>query len=322
MKKYILALAVCFNLVSCDDAAITVVDSIGKIKDVVIVVENDLWEGAVGDTLRNNLAKPVDGLIRDEPVFTLNQIKPASFEGLLKKSRNYIFVQLGKKESVSIRKDAYANPQTGVVITAPNQTALARLIGQNASNIIEVLTTAEITEKQRLMEKVRMDAKPFQDQLGISIVIPKAYRYAKTEKDFLWIRKTIAEGTMDLMFYEVPLEAIQRDSSVVSQIVRVRDSVGGKHIEVNEPGVFQTEPMFSPYLHEVAVAGQFAYETKGTWEVKNMFMAGPFVNYAIYNPKKKNWLIAEGYVSAPNSEQRNYMFELEAILKSIEFIDK
>jgi hypothetical protein len=33
-------------------------------------------------------------------------------------------------------------------------------------------------------------------------------------------------------------------------------------------------------------------------------------------------LIIEGYVSAPNAEQRNYLFELEAILKGIEFKNK
>jgi len=319
MKNYILAIATCFALFSCDDAPVIIVDSIGKIKSVVIVVDNDLWEGVVGDTLRNNLAKPVDGLIRDEPLFSLNQIKPASFEGLLKKSRSYVYVKIGKEAKVTVSKDSYANPQTGIIITGPDKVAIARVIGENASAIIEVLTKSEITEKQRLMDKVRMNAQPFKDQLGINISIPKAYRYAKSDKDFFWIRKSISEGTMDLMFYEVPLETIQRDSSVVTQIVRVRDSVGGKKIIVNDPGVFQTEPMFSPYLHEVSVGGQFAYETKGTWEVKDMYMAGPFVNYAIYNPKRKNWLIAEGYVSAPNSEQRNFMFELEAILKSIKF---
>lgn len=322
MKKAVLVLIACVALLSCDDNPIKVVDSIGGIKDVVIVVDSYLWEDVVGDSLRNHLAKPVDGLIRDEPLFTLNQIKPASFEGLIKKSRNFIYVQIAEESKVNVAQDRYASPQTGIIITGKDKATIARLIGENANIIIQVLTKAEIKEKQRLMEKVRMDAVPFKKQFGIDINIPKAYRYAKTESDFFWIRKTINEGTMDLMFYEVPLETIQRDSSIVSQIVRVRDSVGGKHITVDDPGVFQTEPMLSPYLHEVAIAGQFAYETKGTWEVKNMFMAGPFINYAIFNPSRNNWLIAEGYVSAPNSEQRNHMFELEAILKSIKFLNK
>jgi len=50
-----------------------------------------------------------------------------------------------------------------------------------------------------------------------------------------------------------------------------------------------------------------------------MFMAGPFINYTVYNEEKKNWLVLEGYVSAPNSIQRNYLFELEAILRSARF---
>ncbi len=322
MRKALFLFLASLTLVSCDDKPIKVVDSIGGIKDVVIVVDSYLWEDVVGDTLRYHLAKPVDGLIRDEPLFTLNQVKPASFEGLLKKSRNFIYIKIAQESKVNVAQDRYASPQTGIIITGKDEATIARLIGENAEIIIQILTKAEIKEKQRLMQNVRMDAVPFKKQFGIDINIPKAYRYAKTASDFFWIRKTINEGTMDLMFYEMPLEAIQRDSSIVSQIVRVRDSVGGKNIVVDDPGVFQTEPMLSPFLNEVSIAGQFAYETKGTWEVKNMFMAGPFVNYAIYNPTKKNWLIAEGYVSAPNSEQRNYMFELEAILKSITFLNK
>lgn len=321
MKNLLLALFLTLLQTSCDDQPVKLVDSIGNIKDVVVVIDNNLWDGIVGDSIRNNLARPVDGLIRDEPLFTLTQIKPEAFQGLLKKSRNYIYVKTDDKEGVTVATDRFAYPQTGITIASTSVESLAALISKNANNIIEVLTKSEVTEKQRLMNKVTMDAKPLKSKFGFNIVIPKAYRYAKNESDFIWVRRTIAEGTMDLMFYEVPLDKIQRDSSVVTQIVKVRDSVGGKKIPVNEPGVFQTEPMFSPYLNEAAIGNRFAYETKGTWEVKDMFMAGPFLNYAIYNPKKKNWLIAEGYVSAPNSEQRNYMFELEAILKSIEFIE-
>ena len=102
----------------------------------------------------------------------------------------------------------------------------------------------------------------------------------------------------------------------------VRDSISAERIAVDEPGVFQTEPAFTPYLNESQIDGRFAFETKGTWEVKNKWMAGPFVNYAIYNKDRNNWLIIEGYVSAPNSTQRNYLFEIESILKSVEFLEQ
>lgn len=46
-----------------------------------------------------------------------------------------------------------------------------------------------------------------------------------------------------------------------------------------------TEARYAPYLFDVNVAGKKTYLTKGTWELKNDFMAGPFVNYAIKDTK-------------------------------------
>ena len=46
-------------------------------------------------------------------------------------------------------------------------------------------------------------------------------------------------------------------------------------------------------------------------------MGGPFVNYAIEDKVNNRYLVAEGYVYAPSLDKREYVFELEAIIKSI-----
>ena len=53
------------------------------------------------------------------------------------------------------------------------------------------------------------------------------------------------------------------------------------------------------------------------WEVENAVMAGPYINYAIEDKINNRWVIVEGFAYAPSVEKRNYMFELEAIIKSI-----
>jgi hypothetical protein len=42
-----------------------------------------------------------------------------------------------------------------------------------------------------------------------------------------------------------------------------------------------TEDSYSPYLFHINLNGKEAYETKGTWELKNDYMSGPFINYTI-----------------------------------------
>ncbi len=322
MRRLLLFVLLATLVISCNEKSVRINDSAGKLNDILVVVDSDNWDGQIGDSIRAVLARSVDGIVREEPMYSLNQVKPESFSGMLKKSRNYLFIQKSDSTGVAIRKDKYAKPQLGVIVRGPNTQAIAQVISDNADDIVTIFNDSEIAEKQRLISRVKLNTDDVATRFGIDINVPTAYRYAAVEDpDFTWLRRDIVEGTMDIMIYEVPLSDITRDSSVVQDIVRVRDSIGSRKIPVDN-GTFLTEPAFSPFVNETQIDGKFAFETKGTWYVKNKFMAGPFVNYAIYNEARNNWLIVEGYVSAPNAEQRNYLFELEAILKSIDFIEQ
>ncbi|MEN8816574.1 MAG: DUF4837 family protein [Nonlabens sp.] len=324
MNKIYVILAVCLAFISCDDKAIVVQDSSGRLNDILIVIENSDWDGALGDSIRKEFARPLDGIVREEPMFTLNHVKPSAFKGMLKKSRNYLLVKRSDSSGVSIKKDVYANPQLGIIVRGKDKKELARVISENADNMIAVFNQGEVERKQYLMDKVALNTDRLKERFGFDIIIPRAYRFAtyngEIDNNFFWLRRDIKEGTMDLMIYEVDRNRIKRSDSTVLDIVKVRDSIGAIKI-LTDGGPFQTEPAFSPFLNESQIDGNFAFETKGTWEIKDMFVAGPFVNYAIYNKQKDNWLIIEGYVSAPSSAQRNYLFEIEAILKSVRFVE-
>ena len=58
-------------------------------------------------------------------------------------------------------------------------------------------------------------------------------------------------------------------------------------------------------------------ETRGTWEVKNDYMAGHFLNYIIQDTTNNRLLVMEGFVFSPSIQKRNYMVELEAIFRSL-----
>jgi hypothetical protein len=325
MNKLYVILAICLAFISCNDQVIVVQDSAGRLNDILVVIENNDWDGALGDTIRKEFARPLDGIVREEPIFTLNHVKPTAFKGMLKKSRNYLYLKKSDSSGVSVKKDVYANPQLGIVVRGKNKKEISQVISENADKMIALFNQGEVERKQYLMDKVALNTDRLTERFGFEIIVPRAYHFAtyngEMDNDFFWLRRNITEGTMDLMIYEVDRNRIKRSDSTVMDIVKVRDSIGAIKI-LTEGGPFQTEPAFSPYLNESQIDGNFAFETKGTWEVKNMFMAGPFVNYAIYNKEKNNWLVIEGYVSAPSSKQRNYLFEIESILKSVRFVDK
>jgi hypothetical protein len=311
-----------FITAACDDKPVILRDSSGRLNDILVVTTNKDWESVVGDTIRRSLARPIDGIIRDEPLFTLNHIKPESFDGLLLKNRNYLLIEYGKKTGVIVEKNKFANPQTGIIVRGSTSEEIATTLWENADNIIDVISKGEVEQKNFLIQRTPLNTSRITDRMGVTINIPRTYRYAaKDDNDFFWLRRGIEAGTMDIMIYEAPYNAIKRDGNTVMDIVKVRDSIGAIKIPVDEGGVFKTEDKYTPYLNESQIGGQFAFETKGMWEVKNKWMAGPFINYAVYNKERNNWLILEGYVSAPNTTQRNYLFELEAILRSVQFTD-
>ena len=97
MKKIFLLIVSVVFFVSCKDSEAEkkaiLPESNAKINNVSIIIDESLWAGELGDTIRKKFAAPVDGLPQEEPLFTLNQYPSKIFEGFVRKSRNIIIVQ-------------------------------------------------------------------------------------------------------------------------------------------------------------------------------------------------------------------------------------
>jgi hypothetical protein len=53
------------------------------------------------------------------------------------------------------------------------------------------------------------------------------------------------------------------------------------------------------------------------WEMKNFQMAGPFINSIVEDKQHDRLVVIEGFTFAPSEDKREFMFEVEAILKSL-----
>lgn len=290
--------------------------SSGKINYLTVVMENDLWEGEIGEAVRKHLAAPVDGLPQEEPLFSMSQMPTVAFSGFARKNRTFLQIKKGGASDYTILKSKYANPQAGVVITGKTNHKIIKVLEDNLEATIAAFKSTEIREKHRRISKSLKKLPTLKEKLKVSLKLPTAYRIAKETASFFWIRKDIPQGSMNLLAYEVSPETIQKSPSTIEQVIKMRDSIGAIEILTDKGGVFVTEEAYAPYLFESTIDNRFAFETKGTWEVKNRFMAGPFVNYAIVDKANNRILILEGFVFAPSVNKRDHMFELEAIIKS------
>ncbi|WP_299213894.1 DUF4837 family protein [uncultured Dokdonia sp.] len=324
MKKLLVAILFLGVLVSCEKTSkkSTLEGSIGNTNELKIVMDKDLWQGNVGDTLRSTLAAPVDGLPREEPLFTLDQITPDKFIGYVSKSRIFLTIKLGEPSLFSIEEDVTARQQTGITISGENEDAIIALIKKHEDEMIKAFKDRELAAIQMRIGKSLENTDSLKSTFGITMRFPTAYDYTKREKNFFWMDKDIKRsGNMNITVYEVPLQAIDKDTFSVARIVRMRDSVSGANISLNQ-GRFQTERSFSPQLFETEIDGHFAWEMKGTWEVREgRLMVGPFLNYAIRDEKNNRYVVVEGFIFSPSLDQRDNMFELEAILRSTRFLD-
>lgn len=306
---------------SCDNASNTslIPESSGKINTLLVVVENMLWEENVGESIRDIFAAPVPALNQEEPLFNISQMPTQVFSGFVTKNRIILKIEKGKAAGVSYRKDEYAKPQTVVVVSGKTNQEIIDQMKNNSNKIISAFKKEEIKEKQRRIGMSLFDTKLIQDQLGIDIRFPTAYRIATHDNNFFWLRKDINTGNMDFMIYEVPLSQIHKsDSTTVGDIIRMRDSIGKAHIQSSVEGSYMiTEEAYAPYVFDTTIDGKPTIETKGIWDMKNAFMSGPFINYAIEDKANNRYVVVEGYVFSPSVEKRDHIFELEAILRSV-----
>ena len=323
MKRLITLLAIALVLVSCNNTSSNqriLPSSSGKINNLQVVVDNLLWEENVGEAIRNIFAAPVPALNQEEPLFSISQMPPQVFNGFATKNRIILKIEKGKPADTSIGEDVFAKPQTLIVVTGMTDQEIIDQMKTNSDKIIEAFKKEEIKERQRQINISLFDTKPIQEELGIDIKFPTAYRIATHEDNFFWIRKDINTGNMDFMIYEVPLSQIRKtDSTTVTDIIKMRDSIGKAHIQSSIEGAYMiTEEAYAPYVFNTTIDGKPAIETKGIWDMKNAFMSGPFINYAIEDKANNRYVVVEGYVFAPSVEKRDYIFELEAILRSLQ----
>jgi hypothetical protein len=320
MKHFLALFSVLFILTGCEEGkndAVIVSNSSGKINHLTVVMPNDLWNGEVGEAVRRNLAAPVDGLPQEEPLFSISQMPPEAFEGFARKNRLFLQVQKGQEAGIKMAENAYARPQKGVLITGETNEEIISLLDEHSGKIVTNFKQTEITEQQRRIRKSLKDNGPLEEKLGVSLKFPTAYRYAKESDDFFWIRKDIPHGSMEILVYEVPMSTVLKDTNIIGNIIEMRDSIGQTHIPGPTEGTYMiTEAAYAPYLFDSQIDGKFAYETKGTWEVKGAFMAGPFLNYAVVDEENDRIVVLEGFAFAPSARKRENMLELEAILKS------
>ena len=321
MKSYLITLVLLLTTISCQNkkSAPLVLSSNGNINTITVVMTDQLWAGTIGQAVRDMYAYPAEGLPQQEPLFDLKQIPPEVFTGFAQSSRSVLWIGIRDQTNIRIDKNTYAQPQTVAVFTAPTPTALTEIIISQSDEVIKTFRTQERAERLRRIRKSTFVNHGLDKKFGVTLTMPSAYKMHKENETTSWFQREIQKGHINLLVATIPYdENIVADQNL-EKIITQHDSIGKAFVPGRLPNSHLiTEKAYEPYIYSTTFGKKPALEIRGTWEVQGDFMAGPFLQYIIYDKSNTRNILLEGFVFAPSTVKRDYVFEIETVLRSLQ----
>lgn len=299
----------------------------GKAGEVVIVIDQGIWEGSVGTVLRDSLAADCPYLPQREPLYTLVNVAPSGFNNMFQIHRNIIIVNISSsvtEPGILFKKDQWAAPQCVIYINATDSETAVAIIKENSHKII---TTLEQAERDRLIantkryEELKL-APVVTEMVGGSPHFPSGYQLKKRTNDFIWITYDTQFTQQSILVFKYPVVEGENMMSPESLIAE-----NNEVLKNNVPGMFENTymtiaPVITPSVKYMKYKGHEFAEIRGLWEVHNDYMGGPFVAHAFYSQDGKDIIVLEAFVFAPKYDKRQYLRQVESVLYSFEWAKK
>lgn len=325
MKKIFLFLF-SFCLLSCFENEQEKKDLVAKNpylnqNSVTVLIPISLWNGKVGEKIREKFATPIVGLHDCEAVFTLLPIHSNYFPSDAKASRNILIISSSFKTQISHVKNKYAENQNIFTLQGKNEEILLNQLETSSKEIMNTFYNSElnlILAKNTINTKLQ---KQIKKKFLVDIQIPTDYEKALQGENFLWLRKDIGSGNNNLLIYTASFSALYNKNALVTNSLFIRNQVSKIYVLGKTEGSYMiTEQAYYPSFHTTEIQNNLAYEMRGSWEFHKDFMNGPYLNFAIRDNKRKRFIIVDGFAYNPVHSKKELLFEMEAIIKSTKIL--
>lgn len=317
--------------------------SSGPINLVSVFSNDDLYKQllpTLGDSLLFGRIFP--GLYYPaEVMFSTRHFDESALERF-NSTRLILNLKLGAPAFVA-EKNKFAKPQAYVEVRGNNAQEIADLLHQNQDSIINLYRWAD---RAFLLESFTSKAKtstPNLDAMGVSLLIPKDYKIARAEKNFVWYRKdqknTITNrdakknlvhkssfDILNILVYKIPYKKPQL---TLEDFIQISDSItglyteGGKEptfeylkkgedsirVEVKDYVMIEKNPAlmesydFTPLPKPAPHV--LAYEAQGWWSMTLSQMGGPYTSKILLNQDTNTLYIAQAILFAPLNQGKS-----------------
>jgi len=298
----------------------------GKLGEVLLIMDEEKWQGESGRVLRTAIMNDYPSLPQSEKTFEVTQIVPQGFSNIYKGHRNIVRINIGaqyKKAVIKIKKDAWAVPQMLIDIEAPSDSSFQKLVATHNTNIESYLLDAEFERiifnlKQNENSKV---TKKLISDYDISLAIPVGYEIYATKPNFLWIHhetSKLHQGIWIYMKNYTDTAEFRNDA-----LIALRNNVLKEHIPgPTDQSYMSTEMQLPVEFKRFEKEGNFTVEMRGLWRTEGDYMmGGPFMSHTTIDVSRNRFIMIEGFVYAGKQDKKLYMWQVEAIVRSLKILE-
>ena len=317
---YLSFVLVMLALVSCREGGKSMITpaASGRPYEVLVVADDRCWMSP-DSALFHVLDSDVPGLPQSERSFRISRIRPDFFERGMRLFRNIIIVDIQDiytQTKFKYTRDFYSSPQMIMTIQSPNQAYFAVYVTKNGQVIIDFFTRAEMNREVEQLKKKHSEvvSAKIASMFDCDVWLPVELNSYKQGDGFFWTSTNLND--MNFVMYSFPYT--DKNTFTKTYFIHKRDSV----MEVNLPGskegmYMQTADSAFVSVRNIAVKGDYAFEARGLWEMKNDAMGGPFVSHMRVDRANGRVIVVEGFVYNPGKLKRDQIRKLNACLYTL-----
>lgn len=305
---------------SCDKSTYFPLAS-GRPYEVLVVMDNTMWEAPSGRALFDILDTDVPGLPQSERSFRIMQIQPKDFDQTFRIFRNIIRVNIDPhiytQTRMKFTRNVYAMDQIVLSINTPSEEELRKFCVQNKQQVIDFLHHTEIN---RLVKELKKKySKPTYDlawqMFNCKLNAPDELKSYKKGTRFFWTSNNTATGLESICMYSYPYEGPHTFNK--EYVLAKRDSVMKENLPGEKPGMYMATDTLCTEVKAINVHNDYAMEIRGLWYMENDCMGGPFVSHSRVDKETNTVIVVEGFVYAPEKMKRGLMRRLEGSLYTL-----
>ncbi len=314
-----------------------------------VMIDSTLWEGPVGETLRETIGGPIPTLPSREPNFALSPVHYTSQDVMERAQdhRNLLFVgTIGDTTSNESRwlyhrfseesREAVLNDMP-VVLARDDEWRRRQLVYYIVAATEEVLVdaierySADIVYAYNLATRQRMYRELFdigrqrhmEDHLmenhGFAVNVQHDYILATDTTSFVWLRRILSDTWRSLFVYYA--DSVDPSAITPANILLLRDRLTRQYMEGTQGGFVEVVRSQPVTVDTIDFKGRFGYEIRGLWEMMGeeygrrfqFGQGGAFLAYAFYDEPSRRLYLIDGMLFAPGYPKREFLRQLEVI---------